>query len=69
MFVDTAVILPGGRLDVEAFNAGAVDEEFDVVRAGDAFDVFVAVTREADLHFVFGIHGEGVAERFAAPCA
>ena len=36
------------------------------MRAGDAFDVFVAIAGEADLHFVLGVDGEGVAERFAA---
>ena len=38
----------------------------DIVDAGDAFHMFVAVAGEANLHFVFGVNGEGVAERLAA---
>lgn len=67
MLVDAAVILAlRGRFDGEPLDAGAVDEEFDVVGTGDAFDMFVAVAGEADLDFVFGVDGEGVTERLAA---
>ena len=65
--IDAAMILAGrGRLNGEAFDARAVDEEFDIVGAGDAFDVLIAIAGEADLDFVFGVDGESVAERFTA---
>ena len=61
------MILAGRRrLDGEQLDALAVEHQFDFVRLGEAFDVLVAVAREADLDFVLGVEREGVAERAAA---
>lgn len=67
MLVDTAVILAGRwRHDGEALQWFAINQQFDVVNAGDAFDVFIAIASEANLHFILGIDGESVPERFAS---
>ena len=49
------IVGAGGRFHGEDFHALAVDAEFHLMRAGEAFHVFVAVAREAQLDVVFRV--------------
>lgn len=68
--IHLAVILAARRrLNDEDLNALIVEGNFDLVLAGQAFDVFVAITREAEADFVFAIFGEIVVDECAATSA
>ena len=52
----------GGGFTVNKLDALAVEQQLHFVRLGQAFDVLVAVAREADLDLVLGVEREGVAD-------
>ena len=55
--------MPGaGWLDGEQAHAIAIEQKFHLLGFRQAFDVFVAVARQAHLKFVVGIERERVAE-------
>ena len=55
------IVASGGRLDGEQASALAIQHQFDFVAFRQAFDMLVAVAREAHLNFVLGVEREGVA--------
>ncbi len=60
------VFIGAGGLHGGDGEAGAVEENFDVVGAAEAFDLFVAVALEADLDIVVAFLGEGVGDQDTA---
>ena len=68
MLVDRRVIArrPAGGVDGERLHPLAVQQQFQLVRLAQAFDVLVAVARQPDLDLVLAVLREGVADQRAA---
>ena len=63
------ILTLGDRLHREQFHPFAIDHQLHFVRiCGEAFHVFVAITRQAQLNFVFSIKRECIRNHGAAAC-
>src|ERR1043165_7341292 len=60
------ILMTSGRRDGEGTDAVAVEEQFQFMRFAQAFDLLIAIARQANLDFVLRVLGKGVGNQGAA---